>query len=533
MGVKLEDLLNENKESILEDKSKKTIKILLRAIICVFVIIIIAIGFSIIKSGRIKVQERAKQLSTDIDLISAYIKNVYTEYRADGDESRLIGRSLEGDRVEPFTIVVNKQEQEYKYGYYYVTAEQIKNMISTLNIENEDYVLNYSTGDVINVVGVRLLNGKTYYSVDDLKAIRDEKTPPSDNTVYINSAADMVKLHENPNGYFKLNKDIDMSAYSTGDGWKPVPEFSGKFDGRGYVIKGLIVSRAAERYCGLFGQVKNGASIVNLKLENVNVAGGEFTGAIAGSCSGNISNCKVTGNVNSQSSFVGGIFGIFENGIAQNIISNVTVNGNENVGGFVGSIASGTIQACSATGNVTGIKNVGGFTGLINPTKDTQVKQVRSEATIVANENAGGFVGSVIANASHVSLLDSYSVGKITSCLKVSGGFVGNLTTNVGSEIKFASLYTSVDTPSMSENRGGFAGTISATGSSNVLRCFWERDNLLDVDLNSIGTTNNQGIEFESHTPNEMKNTSTFEGWDVEVWNFDKDGRRTPILRWE
>jgi len=528
MGVKLEDLLKENNGPLLEDKSKKTINMLLIAIGVTVFIIILLIIIGINSANRAAQIERARQLSTDIDLISAKIKNIYSEYRIDGDISKLIGKSQEGDRVKP--IVLNGEE--YKYGYYYVTAAQVKEMINTINIENEDYVLNYSTGDAVNLKGAKW-NGKVYYSVDDLRAIRDGKTPPSDYTVFISKPEDMLQLHNYPNGYFKLSNDIDMSSFSTGDGWKPVPEFSGKFDGRGYVIKNLTISRASERYCGLFGQVKDSSTIRNLKLENVVVSGGEYTGAIAGSCSGNVSNCRITGTVNSQSSLVGGAFGLFENGVAQNIVVNVSVSGTEKVGGFVGSVASGTIQNCSEKGNVTGIDTVGGFAGLISPTGKAILSQVYSDCTIVATQNAGGFVGSIILNSSEVNILDSYALGQISSCSNTSGGFIGNLINNPGSKLNLSSVYTAADTPILCETRGGFAGKIMAsTSSSNIInRCFWERDNLLDKDLNSIASNNNQAIEFEYHTPSEMRDTAVFEGWDVNVWKFVKGS--TPTLRWE
>lgn len=530
MGVKLEDLLKENNGPILEDKSKKTINLLLAIIGVVIMLIIIFVVVIINNSVKTAQIERAKQLSTDIDLISAYIKNIYSEYRETGDDSKLVGVSLEEDNQQPIILNVNGHEEEYKYGYYLVTGEQVKAMVNTINIENENYVLNYSTGDAINLIGAKW-NGGTYYSVDDLKAIRDGQTPPSDYTVYINTPEDMKYLHERPNGYFKLSKDIDMSAYATGDGWEPVEEFTGKIDGRGYVIRNLTISRASERYCGLFGQVGNSASINNLILEKVNVSGGEYTGAIAGACRGNVINCTVDGKVNSQSSNVGGIFGIYENGIAKNVVSKVSVNGNENVGGFAGSIASGMIEQCASEGNVTGIKGVGGFAGMINPTNDTTVSEVVSNTTIIASENAGGSVGSIILNTNQLNLLDSYAKGQISSCPNVAGGFVGNIIANPGTTLKFASLYTVVDTPILCETRGGFAGNINSRSSNILDRCFWEKDNLLDQNLNSIGNTNNQGIEFDSQVPSEMKNTRIFEGWNVNVWKFEIGS--LPKLRWE
>lgn len=538
MGVSLEDLLKENSDPILEDKSKKTINLLLVIIAIVAVIILLLVVLAISNAKKREQIERAQKLATDIDLISTHIKNVYSQYRIDGDSSKLIGLSLENDRgpngetVEPIVLYVNGNREEYKHGYYYVTAEQINQMVTTLQIKNEDYVLNYSTGDAINLVGAKS-NGRSYYNVDDLRAIALGQTPPSDYTIYIHSAEDMEKLRQYPNGYFKLEADIDMSYYSTGDGWDPVDEFYGKIDGRGYVIRNLVVSRASDRYCGLFGQVKNGASINNLKLENVNISGGEYTGSIAGTCSGNVSNCTVNGTVSSQSSNVGGVFGLYENGVAQNIVANVSVNGTENIGGFVGTLTSGTVEQCSETGSVTGMNKVGGFAGRVAPLALTTVSQVSSDCTIIATENAGGFVGSLeVQNASQINLLNSYAKGQISTCTRTAGGFVGNISTVSTATLNFVSLYTVVDTPILCEVRGGFAGNISASGaSSTVSNCFWEKDNVNDGDLDGTARTNNTAITFESHSPAEMRVIATFGKWDMQIWKFVEGG--TPVLNWQ
>lgn len=532
MGIKLDDLLKENSAPLLEDKSKKTINMLLVTIAAIIMILIIVIAMAVMNASAKAQRERAEKLATDIDLISTYIKNVYADYRVTGDDSEIIGEFQEAAHVTPIVLEVNGNKEEYRYGYYYVTGDEINQMIPTLSIKGEDYVVNYSNGNAVNLIGAKY-NGKTYYDVDDLRAISKNEVPPSDYAVYINSPEDMLQLHKIPNGYFKLQKDIDMSAYSTGDGWQPVAEFSGKIDGRGYIIKNLTVSRASDRFCGLFGKVKDGAKINNLKLENVNISGGEYTGAIAGTCSGTVMNCTVTGNVSSQSSNVGGVFGLFENGVAQKIISRVSVNGSESVGGFVGSMTSGTIESCSAEGNVTGINKIGGFAGRVTPLSLTTISQVGTTATIIANENAGGFIGGIEAqNASQLNIVDSYSKGKITACTRTSGGFIGNLSAVSTASLNFTSLYTVVDTPNLCDVRGGFVGNVTAAGaSSQTSNCFWEKDNLNDGALDGAGKTNNQAITFESHSPAEMRVIATFGKWNMEIWKFS-DGN-TPTLKWQ
>lgn len=530
MGVKLEDLLkeNNNNSSLLEDKSKKTIRMFLTLIAILIVLILVFLVIAITRNINQEQMERARLLSTDIDLISAKIKNIYSDYRIDGDISKLIGISQEGDRIEP--IVLNGEE--YKHGYYYLTGDEVKALVSTVNLV-EPYVVNYSTGDAVNLIGAKW-GRKTYYSVDDLRAIRDGETPPSDYTIYISSAEDMKYLQQYPNAYFKLSNDIDMAEYSVGDAWKPVEEFSGKFDGRGYVIKNLVVSRTSERYCGLFGQIKSGATIHNLKLENVDVSGGEFTGAIAGTCSGNISNCTISGKVSGAFSCAGGAFGLFENGIAQNIISNVSVNGNENVGGFVGTMTSGTIQYCSAVGSVYGNKNIGGFVGRISPSSNTTISQVYTKTSISSTEIAGGLIGIVeMQNSSSLKVEDSYARGQISFCDNTAGGFIGSIRANTNTNFEFYHVYTTVDTPKECKTlRGGFAGNVTTGSGGGAILCYWEKENAYDYDVENVGATNNLALDFEPHAPEEMRNATIFANWDLEkVWKMAKND--TPVLRWQ
>ncbi len=530
MGVKLEDLIKENNTPLMEDKSKKTINMLLIIIAVIIVLILIFVGVLINNSNNQAQIERAKNLAADIDAISYAIKNIYSEYRIDGDESKLIGASQEDQYATP--IVLNGEE--YKYGYYYVSEGEIKNIVSTLRIENEAYVLNYSTGDVVNTRGAKW-NGKTYYSVDDLKAIMNSQTPPSDYTIVIDSPDDMKLLHQKPNGYFKLSNDIDMAElYSAGDGWEPVKEFSGNFNGRGYVIKNLVVSRTSTDYCGLFGKLTSNARINNLKLENVNVSGGNYVGAIAGACSGNVTNCIVSGNVTGTFSCVGGAFGLFENGVITNVVSKVNVSGTEHVGGFVGAMTSGTIQTSSAESTINGNRNVGGFVGRVAPAGDTKINQVYAKSSISSVQVAGGMLGTLeMQNASSFEMSDSYSKGQVTFCDNTVGGFVGSIKANTNTKFKFAHVYTTVKTPTdCKELRGGFAGDITTAAGGSSILCYWEKDNRHDYDLNDVGKTNNAAVNFQAFTPTEMKAPENYSDWNLsEVWKTVSND--TPVLRWQ
>ena len=104
---------------------------------------------------------------------------------------------------------------------------------------------------------------------------------------------------------FVLANNIDLSAYSSGEGWTPIGnnlflrQFKATFDGNGYVVSNLYINKSAGVGYGLFGTIA-GAEINNLGVENINITGKVLTGGLVGCILGgnnNISNCYVTGNV--------------------------------------------------------------------------------------------------------------------------------------------------------------------------------------------------------------------------------------------
>lgn len=134
--------------------------------------------------------------------------------------------------------------------------------------------------------------------------------------------------------YFRLETDIDLNHLS----WTPIGNddnsFGGSFLGNGHVISNLYINTEAE-YQGLFGKSFDG-SVERLTLTDVNVHGGEATGALAGYLYGNVTKCSVSG----------------------------VVTGSEKVGGIVGQHSGKTISECSNSAKVSASGNyVGGITG--------------------------------------------------------------------------------------------------------------------------------------------------------------------------
>jgi len=116
--------------------------------------------------------------------------------------------------------------------------------------------------------------------------------------------------------YLKLGNDIDLSAYSTGEGWMPIgtssKPFKGHFDGNNKSITGLKVNRPWYDYMGLFGCI-DGRTVKNVSLTSVNIYGKNYVGGLGGKTSGTVQCCYADGVVNgSGNSTTGRVAGNWE-----------------------------------------------------------------------------------------------------------------------------------------------------------------------------------------------------------------------------
>ena len=188
------------------------------------------------------------------------------------------------------------------------------------------------------------------------------------------------------NKYFKLMNDIDLIAYSIGNGWEPIgfPNipygyfwFQGNFDGNGQVIKNLMINRSSDFLVGLFGSICN-ATIKNIGIEDCRIYGDACVGGLAGEMEGNsiITNCYSTGNVIGRKHAVGGLIGGIDNWLVpysssiEKCYSICDVSGTENhsgIGGLAGGVNGNNIISNSyATGNVGGYFSIGGLVGALS-----------------------------------------------------------------------------------------------------------------------------------------------------------------------
>ena len=295
---------------------------------------------------------------------------------------------------------------------------------------------------------------------------------------------------------FIQTADIDASdtmSWNSGAGFSPIGdyynEFSGKYNGNGYIIDGLFINRPFDNLIGLFGKCSS-SNIINVGLNNINVTGGYYVGGLAGEIhNSSINNCYSTCTINGDG-YVGGLIGNIlsastvensyssgnivsnsyscggfmgnNNGVINNCYSTCNVVGYDMTGGF-GGYNNGTINNCYSKGNAEGYVNAGGFSGY----NDGIINNSYSKGNAAGDENIGGFSGS--------------NYGTITNCY--STGFVtGNI------------------------DFGGFVGWGGGTAST----CFW--DTQTSGQSTSIGGT--------GKTSAEMKMQYTYTGWDfVNIWD--------------
>jgi parallel beta-helix repeat protein len=230
---------------------------------------------------------------------------------------------------------------------------------------------------------------------------------------------DCQGLQDMRNGLYEnyyLDRDIDCGGFDFGDGkgFMPVGEnlansFVGGFDGRFNKISNLNINRPDREYVGLFGSVavwggRGDRFFGNVEMVDVNIVGGDHTGAFMGSVSGellNVSKIYVNGTV-SGNYWVGGLFGAIQGIDLKNVYSFADVVGHTNVGGIVGTSGTETFRNSYSVASVRGEAEVGGVDG----SQGAYMESVYSVATVNGNSEVYG-----ISHYGFVSNCYWYDVG--------------------------------------------------------------------------------------------------------------------------
>ena len=253
----------------------------------------------------------------------------------------------------------------------------------------------------------------------------------------ISSAAELAWFRDyvnNESQYVSatLTEDIDLSEFchaadaatNTEElSWDPIGNgrmYCGTFDGNGKTIRNLYINSTI-MYKGFFGYANSG-SIKNITFDNAKVKNTHYngTGILAGvfeKCTieniKTLANCSVEGTYNT-----GGIAGTGTGNIS-NCENRAMVNGTNNVGGIVGSSSDNTISSCANYGAVTGTEsNVGGMVGFF-------ISGTIQNCANYGDISGADCVGNQIGYAATVNLNNVLGIGNVTATTSQSGLLAG------------------------------------------------------------------------------------------------------------
>ncbi|MGI6138805.1 MAG: GLUG motif-containing protein [Candidatus Hydrogenedentales bacterium] len=248
------------------------------------------------------------------------------------------------------------------------------------------------------------------------------------------------------NAHFVLTADLDLSGQTL----SPLGDtngFQGTFDGAGFVLYNGVLNLPNGLDVGLFSKLAEGASITNLRVENIMVAGTKFVGGLVAKNFGTIIGCTISGEVSCTDTSVGGLVGV-NSGHINGCSSAVNVSGGTRVGGLVG-FNSEVLVDCSATGTVSGNSRVGGLVGLNN---NTITDSWASGDLLGTSDDIGGFVGAHAQG----TLSNCFATGTVTGTGNNMGGLIG---------LNSSEVNTSFATGAVTGNRGlgGFIGANNGT----------------------------------------------------------------------
>ncbi|MCM1385744.1 MAG: LysM peptidoglycan-binding domain-containing protein [Bacillus sp. (in: Bacteria)] len=278
---------------------------------------------------------------------------------------------------------------------------------------------------------------------------------------------------------YRLTKDIDISAYCTGEeGWEPIGYrdyrddsledvfwdkveetehgatykatdagyFNGVFDGDGHIVTGLYINRPEEQAQGLFGQRTDLRGEDSDSEEYKSRATTEIRNLY-------VKDCDVTGSGNTGG-IMGGMWNFIQYEGGDILIENCHVTGKITGGYAVGGVAGSAsiVRNCSFTGTVEG-SGAGGIAG-----EAYYIYGCAAHAD-VNGFSAGGIGGEACC------VRNSYMVGSVAGYDSV-GGITGNGCCLTG-------CYTRADVTGYSRT-GGLIGDIQSwnaprpEGSSNA-----------------------------------------------------------------
>lgn len=260
----------------------------------------------------------------------------------------------------------------------------------------------------------------------------------------VTNADELFEIRNEPYATYLQTNDIDLTEWITDNnplqGWIPITDFAGTYDGAHHIIKGLMINRKSSNNIGLFGSLATDVNVIlkNICLINPKITGNDNVGGIVGCVISTYKNKEIKNNsifggeISAQNGIAGGIIGsahynvnmIDHNENELNIVGNSVfclVQGN-----IVGGICA-QAQGSSANyqsfyvvindnlfnGKVNAYKYGGGIVGVI-PEFGVKVYRNVASGILHSNETVSGITNRFNANTirDNISIADTISANK-------------------------------------------------------------------------------------------------------------------------
>ena len=321
--------------------------------------------------------------------------------------------------------------------------------------------------------------GEEYTYTVSLAAAYPGYTDDGNGNYTVTSAEGLKNIAELVNGgKTDINITLDKNIDLTGKEWTPIgtssSSYTGTFDGGGHTITGLTVT-GSDEYAGLFGYIgKDGGTVKNVKLENVQITSNNQyanVGGVAGYSRGNIENCSVSGSVSGNSN------------------SNGTSNC---VGGVVGQQYGGTITECTSSAIVDGTNEVGGVVGLTNYGATLTACYATGDVTAERDPQNNTYAGGVVGFNGGGTLTACYATGNVIGTGTGTGSiYVGGVTGSNDSGTLTACYHAAETVSGPDRATGGVTGRNfnASVGIPAITACYWQNNQAKGIGYNQAGTT--------------------------------------------
>lgn len=368
----------------------------------------------------------------------------------------------------------------------------------------------------------------------------------SENILLISSAAELKAFANRVNNgedfenrHIKLTNNIDLKSMAWAPiGHDPDKPFKGHFDGNGKTIFNLYINNDLYEAVGLFGYVFNG-EIKNLGLENTNISGNDYVGAVAGYLdSSNISNCYIKGpdTINGDW-YTGGIAGAvrMNSRVSDCHVAN-TVIGSNSAGGVAGWVvdSGSSVSNCHVASNVSGNGDIGGVVGTVE------------EGGSVRNSYATGavrgihYIGGVVGYVTNGAVTNCYATGYLGGYNFV-GGIAGAVSGSSGNIAGCAALNPAIErTPENLSNIafGRVVGHVYGNALTNNMA--WNKMWVINAAMTEIITDNPYGANGFGITKEDATQQGSYIvyplSWNVgnnNPWKWGGTSYRLPVLHWQ